>query len=153
MNKKLLAYAFIPVMGAGLLGISAASAHGMGMGGFNTSLSPTDIATRQKTMFESQAQILGLTVDDVKDAWSQGKNLQQLAQEKGIKQEDIQKRMQAAQEAQLNTQLKALVDQGVITQAQADARLTFMKSKQTNNPKSKRFGRRMGGGFGMGMGL
>jgi len=159
MNKKLLAFTTIPALGLSLLGMTAASAHGMGFGGMgmgmmSASLSPDDIATRQKTLFDSQAQLLGVSVDDVKAAWASGKSLAQLAKDKGISDADIQKRMADARTAQLNTQLKALVDKGIITQAQADQRLTFMKAQETNNnPKSKRNGRGMRRGMGMGFGF
>ncbi len=154
MNKKLLAVTALPVLGISLLGMGAASAHGLGFGGMGMTgqtLSADEIATRQNTMFQNQATMLGVSVDDVKTAWASGKSLQDLMKEKGINEADVQKRMQDARTAELTTQLKALVDKGVITQAQADQRLSFIKTQDTNNPKSKKNGRMFRRGFGMGM--
>lgn len=130
MKKKMLAYAFLPVLGLSLVGVNAASAHGM-FGGLG-SATPEEIATRHTKMFEQEANILGLSVDEVKAAWAEGKNLQELAKEKGIKQEDIQARMKAAALERMKDQLSALVDKGVITQAQADKRLEVMQNKMQN---------------------
>ncbi len=127
MKYKFAAYAFLPaVLGLGLLGASAASAHGM-MGQFNN-LSTEQIATQQKNMFQEQATLLGITVDEVKNAWADGKSLQELATEKGITQEQLQQRMKETQLAKTKTMLKGLVDQGIITQAQADKRLTAIQN-------------------------
>ncbi len=147
MNKKLLALLAVPALGLSILGINAASAQGLGIGGgpgiLSASLNPDDFATRQNTMFQSQATLLGVSVDEVKNAWASGKSFQQLAQDKGISQTDLEKKLSDARTAQITTELKTLVDKGVITQAQADQRLTFLKNQTTTNPKSKKMGRGM----------
>lgn len=136
MKRKYLAYALLtPVLAFGALGVSGASAHGM-YGGAN--LTPDEIASRHLQMFQEQAQIFGLTIDEIKTAWAEGKNLKQLAEEKGIKKEDIQKRMQAAREQKMRTELKTLVDKGVITQAQADKRMESMKKMVANGKGMKK---------------
>ena len=91
MKHKILAYAFIPMMGIGLVGTNIASAHGLfggmgqGMGfGLHANVSLDEIATRQQAMFENEAKILGLSADDVKNAWAVGKNVSQLMEEKKI---------------------------------------------------------------------
>lgn len=123
-----------PILGLSVIGATqSASAHGLvGMG---QNLSPDEIATRQQNMFQEQAQIFGLTVDEVKNAWAEGKSLKDVAKEKGISQADIAKRMQDAEEARLKTQLQTLVDKGVITQAQADKRLENLKNMTAKGKK------------------
>lgn len=153
MNKKLLAFMAVPALGLSLLGMSAASAHGLGFGGMGflgANFSADDFVTRHNTMFQSQAALLGLSVDEVKAAWASGKTMQALAKEKGISATDIQKRLADARATQMTAQFKALVDKGVITQAQADQRLAFIKTQASNNPKSKKMGR---GLRGMGLGF
>ena len=123
-----------PILGLSVIGATqSASAHGLVVMGQN--LSPDEIATRQQNMFQEQAQIFGLTVDEVKNAWAEGKSLKDVAKEKGISQADIAKRMQDAEEARLKTQLQTLVDKGVITQAQADKRLENLKNMTAKGKK------------------
>lgn len=152
MRKKLIAYSALPVLGLGLLGVSSiASAHGFGGGmgiGLFSNATPEQLATRQQDMFAREAQLLGISVDDVKVAWADGKTLQQLAQDHGITQDQLATRMKDAALAQLTTNLQDLVSQGIITQAQADKRLAFMQT-QTANRKAKGFARGRGHGMGM----
>lgn len=126
MNKKIIGFAAIPVLGISMLAVDAASARGLGM---HFSASPEDIATHQEEMFTQKASILGVSVDEIKTAWSEGKKLQDIAKEKGITKEQLHERMKAAREVQMATHLKALVDKGVITQAQADKRAEHMHAK------------------------
>jgi hypothetical protein len=127
MKYKFAAYAFLTaVLGLGLLGVNAASAHGM-FGPMNN-LSVEDVAAQQQNMFQDQATLLGVTVDEVKNAWAEGKSLQTLAQEKGITQDQLQQRMKDAQLAKTKTMLQGLVTKGIITQTQADKRLTSIQN-------------------------
>jgi hypothetical protein len=144
-NKKMLFYALIPILGLSLFGATYASAHGMfGFGGFGSNLTPDQIATNHQTMFQNEADLLGISVDEVKTAWSQGKSLQQLATDKGITAAQLQQKMKDQQLNNLKTQLQTLVDKGIITQAQSDARLQFMQT-QINNSKGRMF--KSHGGF------
>jgi hypothetical protein len=129
MNTNIKKLTIASMLGVSALGIMSASA--MGMGGAMHNLTPDEIATRQTTMFQTQAAMLGTTVDEVKSAWASGKDLLTLAKEKGITQADLQKKMKAARDAQMKAELQTLVTKGVITQAQADARYTYMTTKQT----------------------
>ena len=147
-KTKLALYAILPVLGLGLLaGTTTASAHGFPM----ANLTPQEIATKQSTMFEAQATLIGATVAEVKSAWAQGKSLEQLAAEKGVTKEVLKTKMEAQRKAQLTSQLQALVSQGVITQAQADQRLSFVTTQAaTNAGKAKGKGHGMKGERGMG---
>ncbi len=129
--KKYLAYAVLPVMGLGLLGAGIASAHGIGFG-FGQNATPQEIASRQQTMFQNEANLLGISVDEVKSAWAQGKTIAQIAQDHGITQAQLQQKMQDTRLSAMKTRLQAMVEQGVITQAQADQRLQFMQSRWQN---------------------
>ena len=108
---------------------------------------PEEIATRHQTMFENQASFIGITTDQFKAEWAQGKNLQEIAQAHGISETDLQARMSAERKEHQKTMLQALVNKGVITQAQADQRLQVMESRIS---EGKGFGWGMGGGMGMG---
>ena len=121
------------------------------MGHFMTA-SPTasEIVSRHQTMFQQQAQLLGISTAAIKEGWAQGKSLQQLAKENKVTQEQIKARMQAAQTAALTTQLQALVSGGVITQTQADARLKVAQAKG-NEKGSMRGHRGMGWHRGFGV--
>ncbi len=70
----------------------------------------------------------------------------QLAQDKGITQVQLQTKVKDARTQQLKTQLQALVDKRVITQAQADQRLSYLQTLKTN-VKGKAGGRRHMGGM------
>lgn len=148
MKKKYLIYTILPAMAFAVLGAGIASACGW-FGGFGN-LSSDEIATRQQTMFQNEAQILGITVDELKEDWAEGKTVQQIMQEKGITQEQVQARMKDLQIQQMKNYLQALVDKGVITQAQSDKRLQVMQNQLQNGKTGK--GLRMGMGFGRGFG-
>ena len=147
IKHKIIAYAVLPILGLSILGPGVASA--MGFGWFSGSVDPDKTATRFQNMFQNQAQLLGISVDEVKTAWSDGKTIKQIMDERGITQEQVQARMKEAQLAQLNSQLKALVDKGIITQAQADKRLQAMQN-QIQNGKGRKGGMGMFMGFGLG---
>lgn len=133
-NKK--KYFLIPAFAVlALLGGGAALAQG-GMGGMFIG-DPTVAVQRFDEHMTEQAGILGISVEEMKNYWSQGKNLQEIAKEKGISETDLQAKMKAAREAQMKQFLQNLVSQGKITQAQADARLKFMSENQAKHPLMK----------------
>jgi len=125
MKKKLLALALLPALGLGLLGAGVASAHG-----WFTQATPEEVAARQSQMFTHQADLLGVSVDVIKDGWASGKTLEDIAKDNGITAEQLQEKMQTERQDQMRSHLQALVDQGVITQAQADSRLNFLETNQ-----------------------
>jgi len=142
LKHKILAYSMIPaLLGAGFIGINSVSANGFfgGFGGGN--LTPEQVVDRQEAMFQSQADLLGISLSEVKEAWASGTSFHELATAKGITDTELQQKMQEARLAQIKSQLKTLVDNGVITQAQADQRLTFMQNNQGSKDKSGRGGK------------
>ncbi|MBP6888333.1 MAG: hypothetical protein KBC21_01400 [Candidatus Pacebacteria bacterium] len=150
MKTTLTKRALLGIATIAAAGALSASAMGMpGMMGAN--LSPDEQATRQTQMFQSQASLIGASVDEVKTAWAEGKDFKTLATEKGVTADQLKAKMQAARTAEMKTQLQNLVTKGVITQAQADKRLATMQTKSANKKDSKRGGhgmKGMMGGFG-----
>jgi len=127
INHKLVVFSLIIITAVSAISISAASAKGWLRGGYN--LNPEQQVDRQTQMFEHQADMLGITVDQVKDYWSQGKNIREIAEELGIDEQAMQQKMEQNRQEQLQSRLQILVDQGVITQAQADSRLESMSER------------------------
>jgi hypothetical protein len=149
MNKTIKKASLIGTLSIAALGVMSASA--MGWGGMGmANLTPEELATKHTTMFQQQATLLGISLADVKAAWASGKDLKTLAKEKGISETDLQAKMKTAREAQMKEHLQALVSKGVITQAQADQRLTYMQSN-TKAGKGGKGGRGEHKGMGMGM--
>jgi hypothetical protein len=152
MKKRYLAYAIIPTLAfVAAVGATTASAHGWGM---MSNATPDEIAQRQTEMFQEKADLLGIGVDELKNYWAQGKDVREIAEEKGISEETIQSKMQEQRKAQMTEHLKTLVDKGVITQQQADQRLQFMEQNQDKFGRMGRGGRHgMGGGMMGGFGF
>lgn len=146
MKKHTLSgYVLAPMLGLGLLGgAGVALAHGFEGLGLGSKATPEEIATRQQELFQKEASLLGVSLDEVKAAWASGKSLETLATEKGISKETLRAKMEAERKASVTAELQMLVSKGVITQAQADARLKFLESL----PKGRR-----GGGMGMHKGM
>ena len=147
MSKRFLAYMLLPVLGLGLAAPLATNA--MGFGG-RSGLSSDEIATNMQNRFTEEAALLGLTVDEVKAAWAEGKTMLDLAKEHGITEEALQQKMKDARLTQMKANIQNLVSQGIITQAQADARISFMQNNVNNmqGKKSERGMRGMGGWMG-----
>ena len=115
-------------------GAFIASAH---MGG--------DMDKNMATRFESEAKMLGVTTEEVKNAWADGKNIFDLAKEKGIATTTLKAKMDAARDLEIKTRMDTLVKAGTITQAQADKRIETMKANQTkkgNDTKNGKGGKR-----------
>ena len=123
-------------------GIALACGWFGGMG----NLSPDEIANRQQAMFEREAQILGISVDEVKNYWAEGKTIREIMEDKEITQEQIQAKIREIQLQEMKSFLQTLVEKGVITQAQADKRLEIMQNRLENGNIGKGF--RRGVGFG-----
>ena len=145
MKKK---YLILLASTIALLPISGALAYGFGgFWGFNK-LDPDQIAQRQQMMFEREAKILGISVEELKNYWAEGKCIKEIMEEKGISQEDVQKRMKEIQLQELKSYLDTLVSKGIISQEQANKRYEIMK----NWIESGKMGRGKGLFWGMGFG-
>jgi hypothetical protein len=119
MNHKKALYAALPLLGIGVVlgGVSLASAHGISRGNIlglkGSHGDPTE-------MFQHEAALLGISVDEVKNAWAQGKDMQALLKEKGISEESLRAKIKVEQETKMKEHLASLVASGKLTQAQAD---------------------------------
>ncbi len=147
MSKKYLAYTILPALALVLAGTGVASAHGW-FGGFGNA-TPEEIAQRQETMFQSKAELFGISADELKNYWAEGKNFEEIAGAEGITQGQLQERMTEARKKQMRNQIQTMVDNGVISQEQADQRLQFTEERMANGGKMDRGFHR---GFGMGRG-
>ena len=125
--NKLLSYFLVSLGILSLAGVGIASAYG-----WFGDLSPEDLAAKFQTMFEKKADVLGISVDEFKAGWVEGKTLKEIAEEQGITQEQLQERMRERKEGYMIEHLNILVEEGVITQEQADQKLNFMQEKFEN---------------------
>ncbi len=147
-NVKRLAYAAyvaVPTIALALLMGTAASAHGWG---WSKTQDLDELAQRQREMFQEQADLLGTSVDTVKNAWSQGKTMTELAQELGLSEDELQTKLEETRKTELKQRLQTLVDKGVITQTQADQRYAFMEQRLNDKDQGRGMGRMMPGGWG-----
>ena len=69
---------------------------------------------------EAAAKVLGMTVDEVSAALKDGKTLQDLADQAGVAIEDVQAAIQAAHVAEIRANVQQALDDGTITQENAD---------------------------------
>ena len=146
MSKKYFTYIILPALALGLVGTGVASAHGW-FGSFGNA-TPEEITQHQETMFQNKAELFGIGVDEIKDYWAEGKTFKEIAEAEGITQEELQERMMEARDERMQNHIQALVDNGVISQEQADKRLQFMEERMANGKMGMGFHR----GFGMGCG-
>ena len=123
--KKLLTLSLLTVGLITMVGVSAVSAHGWFWG----QASPEETAEKQAEMFTQKAEVMGISEEALKNGWAQGKNMMEIAEEQGITQEELKAKMQELKKAKMQEYLQAMVDNGVITQEQADQRLQFMEEK------------------------
>jgi len=144
--KKILVYSLLAVGLFSLLGVGVVSAQGW-FGRFSDA-SPEEIVQKQETMFQKKADFLGISLDEMKDAWAEGKNLKEIAEEQGITEEQLQERMMEAKKERLQTRLQVMVDNEVITQEQADQRLQVMEERFANGEMTGGFHKGFGKCFG-----
>ncbi|MFZ5391548.1 MAG: hypothetical protein ACOZAJ_04735 [Patescibacteria group bacterium] len=105
----------------------------------------------QQIMLDAKAKLLGLTSEALKTKLESGLNFEQIAAQQNISLADWQAKMKTYQQEKL----QQMVANGTITQAQADARLKQMESRQQNHPNNEPFnkGLKKGLRFGRGLGL
>lgn len=138
-----------------LIGVGVASAQGLhGFGfGLGNNATPEEIATQATNRFQAEADLLGTDINTVKNAWAEGKTLSDLATQLGIDQTTLQQKLMDQRQTQLKANLQSMVDQGVITQGQADQRLQHI-NQQTGQAKNLGEGHIYGhhrGGMNMGL--
>lgn len=110
-----------------LIGVGVVSAQGLGGFGLGSNATPEEIATQATNRFQAEADLLGTDVNTVKNAWAEGKTLSDLATQLGVDQTTLQQKLKDQRQTRQKEHLQAMVDQGVITQDQADQRLKYME--------------------------
>lgn len=98
--------------------------------------------------FETAAEILGLTTEDVRQGFADGKSLNDLAAEQGVTD------LEAQLITELTADIQAKVTDGSITQEQADRMLENLSERVSNlvDHEGGKFGGRFGGPRGFGPG-
>jgi hypothetical protein len=133
-------------MGGAMLGFGQHRGGGGGMGpGAGMRMGAT------ASLVTVAAEKLGMTVDELAAELRAGKTIEELAQAKGVAVQEIVDTVLALRAERL----KALVDAGTITQAQADAMLAQMKTQlqeRVAEPFEPRGGMNPGQGPGRGPG-
>ena len=112
MNKKFLV--ILPLLALTILFTADSVSAFDGKGFFKAG---DDIVTQTKNWEEKIAQnakIIGVSEDEVKAAWAEGKSLRDLTKEKGISEEEMRTKMQTQRQEQQKTFLQNLVSQGKI---------------------------------------
>lgn len=123
MSKRNIS-AFALIIGGALTigGLSVVSAHG---GGFFKNLTSGE---GKEIMLEKKAEFFGLSVDELKTKISDGQNLRTIADEQGITQEQMfQHKLDTKKEL-----IQALVQEGTLTQEQADQKIERMEKWHAN---------------------
>jgi len=69
---------------------------------------------------EAAANVLGMTTDEVQSALQEGKTLQDLADTAGVDIADVQAAIQAVHDTEMRDRIQQAVDDGTITQENAD---------------------------------
>ena len=130
-NKFLFSLLALTLFAA--IGVNSVAAFG---GIWRGNLDPEQIIERQTQMFVQKAELFDISVEEVKEYWSQGKNMQEMAEELGITEDVLQQKMQAMRQENMKTRMQVLVDNGVVTQEQADSHVQAMGNRE--------IGRRLG---------
>jgi len=89
---------------------------------------------------EAAAKVLGMTADELSTALQSGKTLAQVATDKGVDIQKVQDAIQAAHAVEMRDRIQQAVDDGTITQANADWLLEGLDKGFIGVP----------GGFGLG---
>ena len=99
---------------------------------------------RSQAALDAAAKALGMTSTDLQAQLWGGKTLSDLATEKGVDIADVQVAVEAAEKAEVKTQIAAAVTAGTITQAKADWLISGLDKGY--------WGPGVEGGIGIGMG-
>lgn len=102
---------------------------------------------------EAAAKVLGMTTDEVQSALQDGKTLQDLADAAGVDIADVQAAIQAVHVAEMRDRIQQAVDDGSMTQAQANWMLEGIDKGYMGGGFGRGFGGPRGGGFGNGNGF
>jgi ABC-type sugar transport system substrate-binding protein len=103
------------------------------------------------TMFDTMAEALGLSPDEFFAELHAGKTLEEIAEAQGVELEAVQEAMNAARADAMREAIEQAVEDGNITQEQADWLLEGLEQGFFPMGRGFGFGHGMKGGFGRGM--
>ena len=103
------------------------------------------------TMFDAAAEALGLTPEEFFAGLHDGKTLDEIAEEQGVEVEAVHDAMNAIRVEAMREAIEQAVEDGRLTQEQADWLLEGLEQGFFPMGRSFGFGRGMKGGFGHGM--
>jgi hypothetical protein len=165
MNKKRLVLlsgaALVVLLMVGMIGVAAVSAqestpgpqgpfgmHGGGRGrgglGSGHGMMFGGAGGGQWTMFDTAAEALGLTPEELFAELHAGKSLDEIAEEQGIEMEAVQDAMKAAQVKAMQQAIKQAVEDGNMSQEQADWMLEGLEQGFFPGGRGFGFGHRWG---------
>jgi hypothetical protein len=102
---------------------------------------------------EAAAKVLGMTTDELSTALQSGKTLEQLAQDANVDVQDVKDAIQAAHATEMRSRIQQALDDGTITQENADWLLEGLDKGFIGVPGAFGFGGPHGpGGPGFGPG-
>lgn len=102
---------------------------------------------------EAAAKVLGMTTDELSTALQNGKTLEQLAQDANVDVQDVKDAIQAAHATEIRSRIQQALDDGTITQENADWLLEGLDKGFIGVPGAFGFGGPHGqGGPGFGPG-
>lgn len=129
MNKKIL----LSVLILGFL-VTVGASSVLAKGWFNgkKDIDPERIMVKKEEMFKAKADLLGISIEQLKEYWSEGKNIGEIAAEMDISEEELRSKIQESHKAKMTEHLNLLVERGRITQEQADTKFTYMQERMDN---------------------
>jgi hypothetical protein len=119
---------------------SSAPLHGDGPGGGRGPLRGAGL--------EAAAEVLGMTTDELITALRSGKTLEELAEEAGVDVQEVRDAIQAARATELRSRIQQAVEDGTITQENADWLLEGLDKGFIGVPGGFGLGGPRGPGFG-----
>jgi hypothetical protein len=142
-NKKwlLVGGLMIALLAAGALGATGVFAQGPVDAPLHGGRGPGGRGLSDAAL-EAAAEVLDMTTDEVTAALQSGKTLQDLADEAGVDIEDVRTAIQAVRETEMREMIAQAVEDGTITQENADWLLEGLEKGFLGGP----------GGFGFGHG-
>lgn len=97
---------------------------------------------------EAAANVLGMTTDELSTALQSGKTLEELAQAANVDVQDVKDAIQAAHATEMRSRIQQALDDGTITQENADWLLEGLDKGFIGVPGGFGFGGPHGPGFG-----
>jgi hypothetical protein len=137
----LLVVGVIGATGVYAQGASDTLQHGRGPGG-GRGLGQAEL--------EAAADVLDMTTEELTTALQSGKTLEQIAEDAGVDFEDVQAAIQAAHETEMRERIQQAVEDGTITQENADWLLEGLDKGFIGVPGGFGLGGPHGPGFGPG---